>query len=97
MTLQKKPPKPRKLLISVTDLRVSHCDTTSTLDGTTAIPLPEITCPRKLTSFNQNSHLDNLAYSFFSFNTCNTIFKCSACSSSVLEYIKMSSIKTTTN
>src|SRR4030065_2878253 len=97
MTLQKKPPKPRKLIISVTDLGVSHCDTASILDGSTAIPLPEMIWPRKLTSFNQNSHFDNLAYNFFSFNTCNTIFKCSACSSSVLEYIKMSSIKTTTN
>src|SRR4030065_2417477 len=97
MTLQKKPAKPRKLLISVIDVGGSHCDTASTLDGSTAIPLPEIICPRKLTSFNQNSHFDNLAYNFLSFSTCKTIFKCSACSSSVLEYIKMSSIKTTTN
>ena len=40
---------------------VSHCDTASTLDGSTATPSPEITWPRKLTSFNQNSHFDNLA------------------------------------
>ena len=37
--------------------------TVSTLAGSTAIPSPEITCPRNPTSFSQNSHLLNLAYS----------------------------------
>ncbi|KAJ9187157.1 hypothetical protein P3X46_002645, partial [Hevea brasiliensis] len=54
-------------------------------------------CPRNAISFSQKSHLDNLAYSFFSLRVCRTILKCSSCSSLVLEYTKISSIKTTTN
>ena len=37
-------------------------DTVTTLVGSTAIPSPDITCPTNPTSFNQNSHLLNLAY-----------------------------------
>ena len=39
-----------------------------------------MTWPRKLTSFNQNSHFDNFAYNSFSFKTFNTTLRCSACS-----------------
>ena len=33
--------------------------------GRNEIPPSDITCPKKLTSFNQNSQFDNLAYNFF--------------------------------
>ena len=51
-------------------------------EGSTATPPLEITCPRTLTSSNQNSHLDSLANNFFSRKTPKTTLKCSACSSS---------------
>ncbi|KAK2451180.1 hypothetical protein QL285_010251 [Trifolium repens] len=61
INLREYPAKPRKLLISKTDSGVPHFITASTLEGFTAIPPLDITCPRKLTSLSQNSHLDNLA------------------------------------
>uniref|UniRef100_A0A0A9BBR0 Uncharacterized protein n=1 Tax=Arundo donax TaxID=35708 RepID=A0A0A9BBR0_ARUDO len=54
-------------------------------------------CLRKATSCNQNSHLLNLAYSSWALNLSSTILRCCSCSSALLEYIRMSSIKTTTN
>lgn len=55
------------------------------------LPL-EITCLRKFTFRNQNSHLDNFTYNFFSFKVYITTLRCSTCPSSDLEYIKMSLI-----
>jgi hypothetical protein len=43
-----------------------------TLPGSTETPPAEITCPRKETSVNQNSHLLNLAYNWFDLSFSNT-------------------------
>src|ERR1041385_3087813 len=61
--------------MSPTDAGVSHSVTVETLDGSIATPSPDTTCPRNPTSFNQNSHLLNLAY-----NLCSLSFSHSHCS-----------------
>src|SRR4051794_9113885 len=68
--------------MSPTDAGVSHSVTVETLDGSTATPSPDTTCPRNPTSFSQNSHLLNLAYNLLnleytnisSMNSINTLF-----------------------
>ena len=52
------------------------------LGGVYFYSYPDITCPRKPTSFNQNSHLLNLAYNWCSLSFPSTKCKCSLCSSS---------------
>jgi hypothetical protein len=74
-----------------------HSKISLTLLGSTAIPLADNTCPRNWISSSQNVHLLNLAYNWCSLNRANMIHKCRACSSSFLEYIKISSMNTTTN
>jgi hypothetical protein len=65
--------------------------------GSTKTPLVEMTCPRKTTSINQNLHLLNLVYSWFPLSLSNTNLRCSSCSSSILESMRISLIKTTMN
>ncbi|RDX64327.1 hypothetical protein CR513_57126, partial [Mucuna pruriens] len=72
---------PIKLLISVALLKHSHCNITSTFAGSTTIPSTEITCSKKFTFSNKNSHFKSLAYNSFFFKTSNTALKCSLCSS----------------
>src|ERR1041384_7530629 len=83
--------------MSPTVVGVSHSVTVETLDGSTATPSPDTTCPRNPTSFNQNSHLLNLAYNLCSLSFSNTKRKCASCSCSFLEYTNISSMNTTTN
>ena len=71
--------------------------TSCTLLGSTEIPSGVKTCPKNCTRSNQNSHLLNLAYNLCSLNQANTIRRCWACSSLSLEYIRISSMNTTTN
>ena len=65
--------------------------------GSTEIPSGVKTYPKNYTRSNQNSHLLNLAYSLCSLNRASTIQRCWACSSLFLEYIRISSMNTTTN
>ncbi|KAJ9183328.1 hypothetical protein P3X46_007195, partial [Hevea brasiliensis] len=74
-----------------------HSITASIFLGSILIPLADTMYPRKAILFNQNSHLNNLAYNFFSLTVCRTILKCSSGSSLFLEYTRMSSIKTAIN
>src|SRR3954466_7464994 len=83
--------------MSPTDTGVSHSVTVETLDGSTANPSPDTTCPRNPTSFNQYSHLLNLAYNLCSLSFSNTKRKCASRSCSFLEYTNISSMNTTTN
>ena len=61
------------------------------------IPSSNMTCPKKVSLFNQNWHLENLAYSFFLSSLYNTWRKCDPCSSSLLEKIRISSMEMITN
>src|SRR6266540_1860881 len=70
--------------------------TSCTLLGSTATLLADKTCPRNETSFSQKWHLLNLAYNCYSRSLSKTSRRCFACSSSLLEYTRMSSIKMTT-
>src|SRR5436190_10760312 len=70
--------------------------TSYTLLGSTITPLADKTCPRNETSFSQNWHLLNLAYNWCSRSLSKTSRRCLVCSSSFLEYTRMSSIKTKT-
>src|SRR3954464_1629841 len=83
--------------MSPTVVGVSHSVTVETLDGSTTTPSPDTTCPRNPTSFNQNSHLLNLAYNLCSLSFSNTKCRCASCSCSFLEYSNISSMNTTTN
>src|SRR4051812_23702775 len=83
--------------MSPTDAGVSHSVTVETLDGSTATPSLDTTCPRNPTSFSQNSHLLNLAYNWCSLSFSNTKRRCASCSCSFLEYTNISSMNTTTN
>jgi hypothetical protein len=74
-----------------------HSKISLILLGSTAIPLADNTCPQNWISSSQNVHLLNLAYNWCSLRRVNTIRKCRACSSSFLEYIKVSSMNTTKN
>ena len=65
--------------------------------GSTKIPFPKTTCPRKTTSLSHNSHLENLAYSCLFFKVCRTIWRWKACSSALFEYTKMSSMNMIAN
>jgi len=85
------------VIASNTDLGDFQFRTSCTLLGSTEMPLGVRTCPKNCTRSNQNSHLLNLAYNLCSLNQVSTIRRCWACSSLFLEYIKMSSINTTTN
>src|SRR3954468_12324996 len=71
--------------------------TALTFSGSRAIPSWVSTWPRKPTCLNQNSHLLNLAYNWCLLNSPSTILRCSACSSGVLQYTRISSMNTTTN
>lgn len=54
------------------------------------------TCPKKDVENIQNSYLDNLALTFFSFNRSRIICKYHACFSLLLQYTKISTINTVT-
>src|SRR6266508_2578988 len=97
MNRREYPAKPRKLRISVTEVGDFQSKTSCTLLGSTATPFADRMCPRNETSFSQNWHLLNLAYNWCSRSLSNTIRRCLACSSSFLEYTRMSSMKTTTH
>ena len=89
--------QPKKLRILVQFFGYSQFRTTSIFDGSTKIPLLEITCPRNPTSESQKSHLLYFEKSLFFLNYSKTILKCSWCCVSSLGYIRTSSIKTKTN
>ena len=50
--------------------------TTSIFFGSTWIPSFDTMCPRKDTSFNQNSHLLNFAYNCYFLKVPNTTLRC---------------------
>jgi hypothetical protein len=87
----------QKLRISETVIGGIQLSTSFILRGSTETPPAEITCPRKATSVNQNSHLLNLAYTWLDLSFSNTNLRCSSCSSIISENIRMLSINTTTN
>lgn len=89
--------KPRKLLTSITDVGLGQLSTASTLLGSTCSLCSDKTCPKKLTLFSQNSHLENIAFNLCSLRVYSTILKYCANSSKLLEYTSISSTNTTIN
>ena len=89
--------KPKKLLTSVTFRGGFQLTIASIFAGLTLIPSTNTIWPRNDTSLSQKSHLLNFANNSFSLRIYNTILKCCSCSCASLEYIKMSSMNTTTN
>src|SRR4051812_36067833 len=83
--------------MSPTFLGDSHSVTEATLLGSTTTTFADTTSPRNPTSFNQNSHLLNLAYNLCSLSFSIIRRRCSSCSFSSLEYMSMSSMNTMIN
>lgn len=86
--------KPKKLWISMGFRGLDQLLTISVFFRSTSIPILETMWPRKTTDLNQNLHLLYLVKSWCYLNTCSTILKGHICSSSLLEYKKISGIKT---
>src|SRR5438105_15423413 len=73
-----------------------HSKTSCTLLVSTATHLADRMWPSKETSLSQNWHLLNFAYNWCSRSRSKTSCRCLACSSSFLEYTRISLMNTTT-